>query len=102
MRGVGGDQVADPAEQPAGADPEARRDHEPEEAAQELAVVDLSHAWHDQAEHGGGAGILHGRLLEDTIGGAHRFPVRAGAAASAARRSDSSSARLAAGALGPG
>ena len=53
--------MADPAEQAAGADPEARRDDQPEDAAQEVAVVDLADARDEQAEDGGDARVRSDR-----------------------------------------
>ena len=44
MRRHGGQNVADPAQQSAGADPHSRRDNQPEDAAQEVAVVELADA----------------------------------------------------------
>ena len=55
MRRVGGDEVADPPEETPAADPEAGRDDEPEGAAQEIAVINLSDPGNDEAEHGGHA-----------------------------------------------
>ena len=45
---VGRDDMADPAEQTARADPEARRDDEPQDAGQEAPVVELSDSGDDR------------------------------------------------------
>ena len=58
MCGAGGYEVANPSDQPPGADPEPRRDDEPEGGAKKLAVVDLTHAGNDEAQYGGHAGIF--------------------------------------------
>src|SRR5262245_40729073 len=50
IRGERGDHVADPSEEPAGSDPHAGRDDQPEDAAQEVAVVELAEPWEDRAE----------------------------------------------------
>ena len=42
VRGVRGDDVADPAQRSAGADPQARRDDEPDDPSPELTVVELA------------------------------------------------------------
>src|SRR4051812_39546955 len=55
VRGERRDDVADPPEHAAGADPHPRRDDQPEDAAQEIAVVELADARDDRAEHRGGA-----------------------------------------------
>src|SRR5687767_13881329 len=55
---VRGDQVERPSEQARAEEPEAGRDDQPEDAAQEIAVVDLSDARDDQAEDRGRAGIV--------------------------------------------
>src|SRR6266498_1392302 len=59
VRGDRGDDVTDPAEHPAGADPHPRRDDQPEDAAQEVAVVELPDARKDRTEYGRGAWISH-------------------------------------------
>src|SRR4051812_33177377 len=59
MRRHGGDDVADPAEQAAGADPHARRHDQPEDAAQEVAVVELPDPRKDRAQDGGCTRITH-------------------------------------------
>src|SRR5438094_10584389 len=66
MRGDRGDHVAHPPEEPAGADPQAGRDDQPEDATEKIAVVELPQARKDRAENGGGAGIA---------GGAHSSPI---------------------------
>src|SRR6187200_1012428 len=53
IRRDGRDDVAHPAEQAARPDPEAWRHDQPEQPAKEVAVVELSDAGHDQAEHRG-------------------------------------------------
>src|SRR5262249_47809832 len=56
------DDVADPPEHAAGADPESGRDDQPEDRAEKIAVVDLPDARNDDAEHGGDTRIArHGR-----------------------------------------
>jgi hypothetical protein len=52
MRGIRGDHVAHPSEQAAAAYPHAWRDDEPEDAAKEVAVVELPDPWDQQAEYG--------------------------------------------------
>ncbi len=49
--GVRRDQVANPTEQPARAYPEARRDDQPKNAAQEVAIVNLTNSRNDQREY---------------------------------------------------
>src|SRR5687767_12416117 len=56
--GKSGNDVADPAEQPAAADPQPRRDDQPEDAPQEVAVVKLSNPRYQRAQHRGDAGAL--------------------------------------------
>ena len=47
--GVGRDDVADPAEQAACANPQARRDNQPQDTGQEAPIVELSDARDDRA-----------------------------------------------------
>jgi len=51
--------VTDPAKQSAGTDPDAGRYYQPEDPAQNFAVVDLAHAWDEEAEHCRKSGIPH-------------------------------------------
>ena len=53
------DKMTDPTEQTAGAYPEARRDNEPENAAQYLAVVYLPDAWNEEAQDRCSAWVSH-------------------------------------------
>src|SRR5690606_29112087 len=53
-------QMADPAEHAAAAEPEARRHDQPENAAQKVAVVNLTDAGNDERKHSGGTGSVHG------------------------------------------
>src|SRR5687768_2513490 len=55
---VGADHVADPAEQAARADPEAGRDDEPEQRAQQRPVIELPRTGHDERQQGGEVGLL--------------------------------------------
>src|SRR4029453_1568077 len=66
-----GDDVADPAEQAARANPEARRHDQPEQTAKEVAVVELADARDDQAQHRRGARALrrHDDLFHTTAYG---------------------------------
>src|SRR2546422_8942129 len=45
--------VADPSQQSAAANPQPRRDDQPEDAAKEITVVELTDARKDRAENGG-------------------------------------------------
>src|SRR5215204_2094152 len=72
VRGHRRDDVADPSEKAAGANPHARCDDQPEDAAQEIAVVELPDAGNDRAQHRGHAWILH-------LTHAHRSPALASA-----------------------
>src|SRR5205085_11769253 len=56
VRGNGRDDVAHPAEQAAGANPHAGRDDEPEDAAEEVSVVNLPDPGNEHAQNGGDAG----------------------------------------------
>lgn len=51
MRGDRGDDVADPSQKPAGADPQSGCDDQPEDTAEKIAVIKLPDAWDDRAEH---------------------------------------------------
>src|SRR5688572_24267915 len=51
VRGVGGDEVANPAQHAARPQPKSRSDDQPEDSAQEFAVVDLSHPRHDERQN---------------------------------------------------
>src|SRR5690606_8024672 len=62
VRRVRRDDVAEPAEQPATADPQPRRHDQPEQPAQELAVVELAQPGDQEAQHRRSARVLHGRL----------------------------------------
>lgn len=64
VRGERGDEMAHPAEQAARPEPHPGRDDEPEEASQKVAVVDLSHAWNEQAEDRGQPGFFTSDHLE--------------------------------------
>ena len=57
MRRVGRNDMAHPAEQAAGANPESRRDDQPEDPAKEITVINLSNPRKDQAENRGSARI---------------------------------------------
>src|SRR4030095_7340491 len=54
------DQMADPSEQKPGPEPESRRDDQPEDAAEKVAVVDLADAWKDEAENRRDSRVAHG------------------------------------------
>lgn len=58
--GVRAEQVADPAEEAARADPEAWRDDQPEETPQKCAVVDLADAGDEERENRSSTGLRHG------------------------------------------
>src|SRR5687767_15814071 len=58
VRGVRGNQVERPAKQPAGSDPEARRDDEPEDPAKKIAVVNLPDTRNEEAEHRRNARVI--------------------------------------------
>jgi hypothetical protein len=60
VRRVCSNDVADPAEGSAGADPEAGRHNQPEQAAEELAVIDLAKPRNDKREHRGEARVRKG------------------------------------------
>jgi len=47
-----------PSKQARAEKPEAGCNDQPEDTAQEIAVVDLSDAWNQQAQDGGGAGMV--------------------------------------------
>lgn len=49
MRRRGGDDVAHPPQEATGANPQARGDDQPEDAAKEISVVELSDAWDQEA-----------------------------------------------------
>src|SRR5438477_11372548 len=53
------EQVANPTERAPCPDPEPRRDDEPEDAPQELAVVDLPDTGHDERQHGSVSRSVH-------------------------------------------
>ena len=57
VRGVRRHDVADPPKRSSAADPEAGRDDQPEESAQELAVVELPDPRNQKRQHGGNTGI---------------------------------------------
>ena len=67
VSGVGGNDVADPAERAAASDPEPRGHDQPEDAAPEVAVVELPDARDDQAEHRRRARVLwhRGEVFHD-------------------------------------
>src|SRR5207248_4958995 len=64
--GISRDQMADPAKGSARTDPKARRDDQPKDAAQKLAVIDLSHAGYQKTQDRRIARFLHFLLLEPT------------------------------------
>ena len=74
IRGVRADEVAHPAERAARAEPEARRDDQPEDAAQERAVVDLPNARHEQREHASDARLRHAGKMRTDSRTARRAP----------------------------
>src|SRR4051812_42011826 len=57
VRRHGGDHVTHPPEQPTGANPESRRDDEPEDATQDVTVVDLADPRNNQAQHRRGSRV---------------------------------------------
>ena len=57
VRGVGRDHMAHPSKQSARSNPEAGRDDQPEDAAEEVAVVNLADSRNDHAENRGQAGV---------------------------------------------
>src|SRR3954447_2965270 len=59
VRGRRRDHVTDPAEKAARADPHAGRDDQPENAPQEVAVVELPDSRNDRAENRGQTWTLH-------------------------------------------
>ena len=71
MGRVGGHQVERPTEEPGRANPEPWRHDQPEDAAQEIAVVDLPDAGDQQAEDRCHAGIPRVRNVGDDVG--HTF-----------------------------
>jgi hypothetical protein len=52
VRRVRCDDVADPAEQPSAAQPQARSDDQPENSPQEIAIIDLPNTRQDEGENG--------------------------------------------------
>ena len=56
-----GNHVADPAEQPAAADPQTGRDDQPEDAAEEIGVVELADSRNDRAQDRCDSRVLHER-----------------------------------------
>jgi len=56
---IGRDDVADPAERAARADPEAGREDESQDARQDLPVVELADAWNKKTENACCNGIAH-------------------------------------------
>jgi hypothetical protein len=57
--GVGGNNVADPAERAARANPKARRDDKPKNSREDAAVVKLSYAGNDKTQKSCGKWIAH-------------------------------------------
>jgi len=57
--GVGGDDVTDPTERAAGANPEAGRNDEPENAGEYATVVKLANARNDETKKSCGKWIAH-------------------------------------------
>ena len=58
MRRERGDHMTHPSEQSATADPQSRRDDQPEDRAEKLAVVNLAESGNDCAKDGGNSGIF--------------------------------------------
>src|SRR5829696_493127 len=48
---VGRDDVAHPTEQTSGADPQPRRDDQPQDASHDAAIVELPHPWDDRTQN---------------------------------------------------
>src|SRR5689334_25421108 len=72
MRGDGGNHMTDPAERTAGTDPEAGRHDQPENTAEEIAVVELTESGNNRAENGRRAGVAvgaHAATIVDGITG---------------------------------
>ena len=59
VSGVGGDEVADPTERAAGANPEAGRNDEPENPGEDAPVVKLAHSRNDETKKSCGKWIAH-------------------------------------------
>src|SRR6185503_15517200 len=59
VSGVGGNDVADPAERAAGANPEAGRDDQPEDSREPAAVVNLADAGNKKTQKSCGKWIAH-------------------------------------------
>src|SRR5262245_43150274 len=51
--------MTNPSKSSTRSDPESRRHNQPEDAPQELTVVDLSNAWNQKAQYRCSTGILH-------------------------------------------
>src|SRR5262245_40332673 len=58
VSGHRGNDVTDPPEQAAAANPEARSDDQPEDPSQKVAVVELTNARNERAPYGRDAGVL--------------------------------------------
>src|SRR5947209_390331 len=56
---VRGDEMTNPAEQSARAEPEARRDDEPQDASQDAAIIELSNSRDKQTENCRQSRIAH-------------------------------------------
>jgi hypothetical protein len=59
--GVGRDDVREPAEQAARADPQARGDDQPQDAGQDVPVVELLYSGDDRAQNSSQSGITYRR-----------------------------------------
>src|SRR5829696_501017 len=59
VRGVGRDDVAHPSEQTSGADPQPRRDDQPQDVSQDAAIVELPYSGDDRTQNCCQSGITH-------------------------------------------
>ncbi len=57
--GIGGDDVADPTERAAAANPQARRNDQPEDAGEYAAIVKLAHAGNQKTKNACRKWIAH-------------------------------------------
>jgi hypothetical protein len=59
VSGIGGDDVTDPTERSASADPHAGRDDQPQNPGQYAAIVKLAHAGNEKTKNACGKWIAH-------------------------------------------
>ena len=63
---VGRDNVAHPSEQASGADPQPRRDDQPQDASQDAAIVELPYSGDDRTQNCCHSRITHGHYTPPT------------------------------------